>query len=133
MSLLINVNLYIFLKSNDSYLCFVIHIKSKIDLNYYSTFFHGKHVPCTCYPNQYWLKKQTREEKQKKVFFFYNSISNPRKIKTLKKQTKQEKVPKVHAFHSSQSPIRNQLHSFYFYFFMKGISFIDSIGIRNCK
>ena len=38
MSVLINVNLYIFKKSNDLYLYFVIQIKSKIDLNHYSFF-----------------------------------------------------------------------------------------------
>ena len=39
MSFLINVNLYVFKKSNDLYLYFVIQIKSKIDPNHCFFFF----------------------------------------------------------------------------------------------
>ena len=38
MYLLINVNLYVFKKSNDLYIYFVIKQKSKIDHNYYFFF-----------------------------------------------------------------------------------------------
>ena len=44
MFILINVNLYLFKKSNDFYFYFVTQIKSKIDRNHY--FFFSKASTC---------------------------------------------------------------------------------------